>query len=452
MFRSVIITFFIITISLLCAEVHFYPTTFIAEDFGSTTCSNCLDAFAGLDVLHNSFHPGEFISARYFTSADLGNTETDARFTYYDVLLYPSVLFNGGNMIVGGGENVVNGSTYKNVILPKLFAASPLKMQLTEFNSATGQTRARVTMKSNDYALNNQTITFLLIENNVTANATHVVRSVLSQPISLSGLNVYQDVNATFTVLPAWNAANLWVAAFVQLDNHSIIQSCSSLPQPDYQVRVAMPFSPDIVDYPNINYASPSIGFFNTGLADNYTLRLLKDEGPDDWYLNYCGPVECYPGSIPHPFSLAAGDTTSFHLNLLIGAVGTCNFHFILESPNIDPYIIPFTYTATNTAADDQSLPVASLQLLQNYPNPVYENTTLRIMATKLTANAVIDVYNAKGQKVSTLNASGLKKGMNELNWKACDTNGKKLAQGVYYYRLNNATDTAIQKMLIINK
>ncbi len=453
MFRSIIITFFIIIVSVLCAEANFYPTTILAEEFGTTIVPACSDAYAGIDVLHNQYHNGEFISARYYVnSAGLSNADSEARFGFYDLEFYPEVIFSGTQIVSGSGTNIANGSLYLDAISSKKFAASPIKMNITNFNPTTGAVSARVTMRSNDYALNNQTIRFLLIENNVSLAATNVVRSVLSQPITLTGLDNFLNFSATFTVLPAWNINNLWAAAFVQLNDNTIIQSASTLVQPEYQIRAAMQFNPDIVDYPNINYTSPMVGFYNTGLADNYTIKLIKDSGPDDWYFNYCGGEECYPGNIPHPFSLAAGDTVNFHLNLLIGSAGTGSLHFIVESPNIEPYIIPFTYTATDTYNDDPYLPSADVRLLQNFPNPFAESTNLRIYAKQPVKIADIDIFNSKGQKVNTIPMNALKKGINEMSWNGFGNNKQKLPQGIYFYRVNGTGAKLSGKMLILNK
>jgi hypothetical protein len=453
MFRSFIIAIFIITASALCAVADFYPTTMLAEVFGSSSNPACLDAYAGIDTLHSNYHNGEFISARYYSqSDDLSNIDSEARVEYYNVNLFPTVIFNGIQTVLGNGVGVSDGSVYTNILQPRLFTASPLKIAITGFNGSSGIINARVTMMSPTYALVNQSFRFLLLENNVYATATHVVREVITQPITLSGAGNYLDFTATFTSVPPGSRPEYWAAAIVQLDNRSIIQTASTLAQPEYQIRAAMSFSPAIIAPANYNYTSQPIYFFNTGLADNYTIRLIKDDGPEDWYFNYCSENgECYPGSVPNPFTLAAGDTIGFHLNLLIGSSGIGNFHFEVESPNIAPYMVPFTYQ-TGTSNEDPYLPTADIRMLQNFPNPFSGSTTLRVSAKQAAMAVDITIYNSRGQKVKTFNLNKLNKGMNELVWSGTDNNGKQLPQGIYFSQINGIGDTQIRKMLLLSE
>lgn len=454
MFRNVIILLFIITTSVLLAVPGFYPKTMIAEDFGSSSCVSCTDANAGLDVLHNNMHNGEFISTRFYTSSpDLSNADSEARFPFYDVISTPIVIFDGIRTVGGGGADIIDGSTYLAAIRSKRYSASPVKLAITNFNQTTGQASASATMLSPTFSLNNETITFILVENDVTATATHVVRAVLSQPISLTGANNTQDYNATFTIQPAWTSANLWVAAFIQLSDRSIIQAASSLTQPQYQIRTVFPFDPAIVDSAGINYSSPTIYFYNTGLSEDFTVRLIKDSGPLDWYLNYCSEDGiCYIGWAPHPFSLAAGDTAAFHLNLGIGSSGSATFHFIIESANMEPYIVPFTYQTSDTPNDDQYLSYVDFRLLQNYPNPFNSNTAIRVLAKKASRSVDINIFNVKGQKVKTLIPSLLNKGINDVEWDGSDDNGKILPQGIYFAQIKGLGAKQTQKMLMLNK
>jgi len=453
MFRSFIIAIFIITASALCAVAEFYPTTMLAEVFGSSSNTACLDAYAGIDTLHNNYHNGEFISARYYSESDeLSNPDAEARVAYYDVNLFPTVIFNGIQTVLGNGVGVSDGSVYTNILQPKLFTASPLKIAITSFSGASGIIQARVTMVSPTYALVNQSFRFLLLDNNVSATATHVVREVITQPITLTGAGSFLDFTATFTTVPSLNRPEYWAAAIVQLDNRSIIQAASTLTQPDYQIRAAMSFSPAITAPANYNYTSLPVYFFNTGLADSYTIRLVRDDAPADWYFNYCSESgECYPGDVPNPFTLAAGDTIGFHLNLLIGGSGTGSFHFLVESTHTAPYLVPFTYQ-TGTANEDPSLPTADITMLQNFPNPFNGNTTLRVSAKQATQTVEIAIFNSKGQKVKTFCLANLNKGTNDIVWDGTDKDGKQLPQGIYFSQINGVGKTQTRKLLLLSE
>jgi len=455
MFRSLILsTVLILFVSVLTALPQFVPSTMLAEDFTASWCQYCPDSYAGLDVLHNQFHNGEFLSLRYYSqSGELSNAEVDSRTAYYNATLFPTVFFNGLNSVTGGGTDIADGSTYLNLYNPKRFMASPIKIDILSFNSQTGAVSARVKMVDNDYALVNQSFRFILVENNVTPSATRVVRSIITQPISLSGVGNQLDFNASFTIAPTYIQANLWISAIVQLDDHSIIQSASNLPQPQFQIRAAMEFSQTIIAGADTNYVSETIWFYNYGNDNSYTIRLLKDSGPNDWYMNYCDEDGmCYPGFVSNPFNLISGAAKGFHLNLIVGSEGTCTFHFIVESSNHAPYIVPFTYITSGSSVNDNLIVPVSFTLMQNYPNPFSNHTTFTLNAKHPSQGNEIEVFNNKGQKIHSIKTSALKTGENHINWDAKDIKGKRLPDGIYFYRLKEDIVCKPRKMLIIHQ
>lgn len=453
MYNKLILILFIALLSTaLMAEPDLYPITSIAENMTSNWCVNYTHPLDGLNVLHSLYHPGEFISANYYTqSGPLDNIYSDDRFDYYDVALYPTVIFNGTNSVTGGGPNIQDGSTYHNMLKPKLFAGSPVKMQITGFNSSTGSVSARVTMISPDFSLNAQSVRFILVENDVNPPDTKVVRQVITQPITLSGANNHLDFNASFNILPEFNTANLWVAAFVQMNNKTIIQVASNLSQPQYQVRVVLSFAQQIVGPVNDSYLSDDIWFYNIGGAQTITIQLIQDDGPSDWYFNYCDDLYCYPGSVPTNFTLGAGETKKLHLNMYIGSSGTSNFHYLITSPNMQPITLPFSYQTEDTSVNDLTLPISGVRLLGNYPNPFNAQTLIRLETNKSISTQDIDVFNTKGQLVSSVRTSELKAGINEVLWNAIDKNGNQLTNGIYFYRIRGMEGNKTNKLLIIN-
>lgn len=454
MFRSLIIIILLLVAAGLAAVPPFVPQTILAEDFCATWCVSCQDASAGLDVLHSQFHPGEFFSVRYYVqSGDLTNADIDARAAYYDAIFVPAVIFNGLYTVTGGGTDIADGSTYLNVIQPKRFAPTPVKLNIFDFNAQSGALSARVMLVSDEFQLANQTVYFLLVEDDVTAEATRVVRAVQSQPVTLSGINSYQDYSINFTINPNYNTTNLWAAALVQLNDKTVMQADAYLVQPQYQIRAAMDFGQEIIGPANSMFLSEPVWFFNTGEYENFTIKLVKDDGPADWYLNFCDEEGlCYPGNIPLPFSLSAGEVTAYHLNLFIGSSGTAHFRFVIESDNIPPYEIPFSYQTDDTANDDNTLSAPNVSILQNYPNPCFGETTFRINSKLASKPVVINIYNTKGQRVSRLTTPVLKAGLNEVSWQAVGLDGKALPSGIYFSRMGDSKSLNTSKILILNK
>jgi hypothetical protein len=85
------------------------------------------------------------------------------------------------------------------------------------------------------------------------------------------------------------------------------------------------------------------------------------------------------------------------------------------------------------------------LQVEQNYPNPFTDHSTIRFTLGKRTA-LLIEMYNALGEKNSTIANSSFTAGMNSIEF-----NGKNLPSGNYFLRFS-AGDAIVTKMITIAK
>ncbi|MGD9489783.1 MAG: T9SS type A sorting domain-containing protein [Calditrichaceae bacterium] len=87
--------------------------------------------------------------------------------------------------------------------------------------------------------------------------------------------------------------------------------------------------------------------------------------------------------------------------------------------------------------------------LNQNYPNPFNPVTTITYTLAK-SGKVKLDIYNVLGQKVRTLIDGNATAGLHVDQWNGLDNNGKKVASGVYFYKLEAGEFTAIKKMIMI--
>lgn len=430
----------------LVAAPQFYPTTTIAEDFCATWCPGCINAFAGLDAVDAATHPGEFISARlYTTSGDLSNTYSEARVSHYEVFGLPTVIFNGKTRIEGG-EGVADGSVYLNALKTHRFSASPVKMTISSFNAATGAIAGNVEMISPTANLQAEDLIFYLIEDNVGADATHVTRQVLYQTVTLTGAGENAGFGATFTIDPSWNAANLWAAVFIQLDNNAIIQVGHTKELPQYNFRCAFDWDPNALTG-NINesFFSSNLWFYNLGAADDMSIKLVVDSAPEMWAINFCDDNNCYPGGTPFPLNMGANTYTAYHLNIWPGSSGIATFHYEITSPNIGTFTVPFRFHTSDIVANDDQLAPVAAALGQNHPNPFSSSTVLTINSEKDAANALVEIFNIRGQKVDEVRLTNLRSGSNTSEWTA----PSYLPAGVYFQRLKGSSLPA-RKMLLI--
>lgn len=82
------------------------------------------------------------------------------------------------------------------------------------------------------------------------------------------------------------------------------------------------------------------------------------------------------------------------------------------------------------------------ISLYQNYPNPFNPSTTIEFFLPK-TEYVEIKVYNILGKEVATIVSKKLNQGNHTYQF-----DGKNLASGVYYYRIQSGEFHQVKKMI----
>jgi len=91
--------------------------------------------------------------------------------------------------------------------------------------------------------------------------------------------------------------------------------------------------------------------------------------------------------------------------------------------------------SATAVTEDNSETLPRSFTLFQNYPNPFNSSTVIRF-ALPTSVDVELAVYNLAGQQVTTLVEGMREAGTYAVTWNGQDDDGRKLASGVYLYRL----------------
>jgi bacillopeptidase F len=104
---------------------------------------------------------------------------------------------------------------------------------------------------------------------------------------------------------------------------------------------------------------------------------------------------------------------------------------------------------ATDADAPQEAVLPAGFSLAQNYPNPFNPTTTISF-ATERAGNVRLSVLNVLGQKVATLVDSHFLPGSHSVVWNGADDQGKIVASGVYFYRLETASGSVTRKMALL--
>jgi len=98
---------------------------------------------------------------------------------------------------------------------------------------------------------------------------------------------------------------------------------------------------------------------------------------------------------------------------------------------------------------DDAVVPPLKDALSGNYPNPFNEQTTINYSIAEK-GIVTVNVYNIKGQLVRTLVNENKAAGCYKIVFDGKDNNGKNIASGIYYYRMQTGKFDATRKMILL--
>jgi len=102
----------------------------------------------------------------------------------------------------------------------------------------------------------------------------------------------------------------------------------------------------------------------------------------------------------------------------------------------------------TSVELTDDKILVNEFNLYQNYPNPFNPSTIIQFAISKESFTK-LEVFNAIGEKVSTLVSGTLSAGIYQYAWNTESTSGG-LPSGVYFYRLTSGNYIQTKKLLLM--
>jgi len=108
----------------------------------------------------------------------------------------------------------------------------------------------------------------------------------------------------------------------------------------------------------------------------------------------------------------------------------------------------PFSNTRTvaidNVSTQDIALESESEILLNCYPNPFNPETNI-LFELSFNSNVLLEIYNIKGQKVTTLVNGPFEAGSHKVTWNATDQ-----SSGIYLLRFNTAETSEMKKLILL--
>jgi hypothetical protein len=101
------------------------------------------------------------------------------------------------------------------------------------------------------------------------------------------------------------------------------------------------------------------------------------------------------------------------------------------------------------TAVSPARTGAPSFTLLDAAPNP-FDNETLLRWELSRSARVRVDVYDVAGRRVTTLLDGERAAGAGDLRWSGRDINGRALATGVYFVRMQAAGETRTRRVVLV--
>ncbi len=93
--------------------------------------------------------------------------------------------------------------------------------------------------------------------------------------------------------------------------------------------------------------------------------------------------------------------------------------------------------------------PLVNNILHNAYPNPFNPETTLSF-ELKESAQAKLEIFNIRGQKINTLINERMNKGSHSIVWKGNDRNGNTVPSGIYLYKLSAGSESQTKKAVLM--
>lgn len=152
----------------------------------------------------------------------------------------------------------------------------------------------------------------------------------------------------------------------------------------------------------------------------------------------------------------AATDSTKI-LNRPDLVQGIWNYNLLIEdrsngvhNPAYAMALLQASIAAITTSVEktDANIP-GSFVLGQNYPNP-FNPTTRITFSLPQRANVRLDVSDMLGKQVATLLNDSREAGNWNVDWNGLDRNGRHVASGVYFYRLEAGSFSSVKKMVML--
>ena len=161
-------------------------------------------------------------------------------------------------------------------------------------------------------------------------------------------------------------------------------------------------------------------------------------------------------GATPHvSFSLLGLDQHFAERAILVNQLDTKTYDLLSQPAHqvvLEAPTVPFTLLIGGDAGVNEKLSTLTPSihsLKQNYPNPFNPITTIEY-ALPTDQHVDLSIFDLMGRHIVTLQRGEMRAGLHRVQWTGNDKYANRVANGVYFYRLDAGTWSATRKMTLI--
>ncbi len=356
--KSILIMILLTAImSLTAVEWPYFPKTNVIE-VSVNEDNTYLNS--GLNATDTMFPDDETIILKYYSSSNpLGNSDSQNMINLLGTTVFPSVYMNGSIKTKGVKPHMSDGNVFKTYAKKELFEAARLYLFNLQFNPQNGQASVMVYDAVDSQALQNMTVQYIIVENNVSGQ-NNVVRKVVNEALPTIAEAGELQLNKTISIDPSWNQANIKLVVMIRNNQNKIIQARSSEVIPQQKLRIVSP-QPNYHMTSEAYYEFPYIGVMSTDFLSDYTMRVFTNtepvNTPENWNFTYCDHGSCYSGPSEH--NISAGSYKEFHPSVISSGEGSAIFNFLVTANGMSDLRIPYNFlksTADVLIIDDDGI------------------------------------------------------------------------------------------------
>ena len=252
------------------------------------------------------------------------------------------------------------------------------------------------------------------------------------------GSEIYsQSITSQITL--GWNSIDLLLAISLLPDNEYWIGYEITNATGDYPLGIDA--GPAIAGKGDWIYLNGEWNEFSTyGYNNNWNIRMIINSGSPPWI-----DVSPVSGTIPAGSSIDIA-ITFYATYCTVGDIKTADI-VITSSPDVGVVTIPVVMYVDYYSHDET--PITETKLYPNFPNPILNTTTFNF-SLKERSHVKLSVYNIKGQLVEILLDEELDpSSSHHVGWNGT-VKGRKLANGIYFYKLETDKETFLNKMILM--